>query len=104
MKEMARSLSECDKAKQALFRLEHGSDTGLGSYTISENYPSSVEGTLVMVIIDAPSGESPQYSVLFLNPARKPFRMYFQKKEAGGEAKQKAFAVRYLDWDIRLDK
>ncbi len=96
---MLSQLSECGTAEKALRRLETGFDTEFGLYTMSECYPSTVEGVLFMVMIEAPSGASPQYSVLILHPAPKQSDMCFCKREANGSVKGKAFAVRYIDWN-----
>ena len=96
---MPNRLSECATAEKALQRLETGLDNELGLFKVSECYPSSVEGVLFMVMIEAPSGASPEYSVLFLYPAPEQSHMRFRRKEVNGGVKREAFAVRYVDWN-----
>ncbi len=99
IRSMSHRLSECATAEEALQSLERGCNVDLGLYKVSESYPSSVEGVLVMVMINAPSGASPQYSVLVLHPAPKQSDMHFRRRGVNGDVKKKAFAVRYIDWN-----
>ncbi len=97
--QMSDRLAKCDTAQKALQRLDTGRDEVFGLYEVSENYPSSVKGAVFMVMIEAPSGTSPEFSVIVLYPTPEQLHMRVRRREAGGAVKRKAFAVRYIDWD-----
>lgn len=96
---MLQRLSQCASAQGALQRLERGYDRDMGSYRVSKSRPSSIRGILLRVVIDAPSGASPQYSLHFVYPAPRQLDMCSWRKEANGSIQRKAFAERYVDWN-----